>query len=248
MSNTPAESVPAVPPPTHVTGPAAAETARQPKKFDNVQKSVASKAKALLDVFHSTGENIRGNINAALDGAGDAISGRKSGEVTGRKSGEQASNQSADPLAAPSTLAPTAATPSAPAILASEAPGSTAAQAAPEVSPSNEVVSATNTADPTNEDTAEKRTTVGELLNERFKRTVHLVIRVGRSLRSKGTHTAESFGATLEQQKQRASRRFSRAPKAVSTDQEVATDAASLAPATSPLPEVSTQQPAQITT
>ncbi|KNZ46043.1 uncharacterized protein VP01_760g11 [Puccinia sorghi] len=189
MSNTVAEAVPA--PQPQVESPAATPAPAQPnKRYSNVQKTVGAKAKAFLDIFHTAGEHIRGNINAALDGAGDAIAGRKPGTVVGRKSGEETARSVPPPTAAVSDAAPV--------------------DAATEPAPAA-------TADPTSaatgEEAAEKRFVVGQFINTSFKRTATLVHRVGGSLRSKSTSTVGSLGDSISAGKQRASRRFSRAPK-----------------------------------
>ncbi|PLW09471.1 hypothetical protein PCANC_21624 [Puccinia coronata f. sp. avenae] len=230
MSNTAAEAVPA-PQPAQPVAEAPATTPEAPaaqpnKRFSNVQKTVGSKAKAFLDMFHTAGEQIRGNINAALDGAGDAIAGRKTGTVAGRKSGEQAT-RSVPPAPA---AAPAAAADPAPA-----APAAAATSAAPETNPTAESPPAAD------QHPEEKRFVVGEFVNNSFKRTATLVHRVGGSLRSKGTSTVGSLGNSISAGKQRASRRFSRGPKAATEGQatpvaSVAEAPAEAAPAVAPAP------------
>lgn len=220
MSNTAAEAVPA-PQPAQPVAEAPATTTEAPaaqpnKRFSNVQKTVGSKAKAFLDMFHTAGEHIRGNINAALDGAGDAIAGRKTGTVAGRKSGEQAT-RSVPP--APAAAAPAAAADPAP---AAPAAATAATSAAPETNPSPPAA---------DQHPEEKRFVVGEFVNNSFKRTATLVHRVGGSLRSKGTSTVGSLGNSISAGKQRASRRFSRGPKAATEGQAAPAAAAAEAPA-----------------
>ncbi|OAV99335.1 hypothetical protein PTTG_04583 [Puccinia triticina 1-1 BBBD Race 1] len=215
MSNTVAEAVPATQP--AVQTPAAVDTTAEPatqnKRFSNVQKTVGSKAKAFLDAFHTAGEHIRGNINAALDGAGDAIAGRKAGKVTGRKSGEQASR----------TIEPT--------VPATTEPAVAIAATAPAAAETNATGEATAAQQPD-----EKKFVVGQFINTSFKRTATLVHRVGGSLRSKSTSTVDSLGNTLSNGKQRASRRFSRAPKvADGTVVEESSATATPVPAEAPL-------------
>ncbi|KAA1138358.1 hypothetical protein PGTUg99_032809 [Puccinia graminis f. sp. tritici] len=223
MSNTAAEAVPATQPvvETPAVAAPAAEPTTQPKKFANIQKTVGSKAKAFLGAFHTAGEHIRGNINAALDGAGDAIAGRKTGTVAGRKSGEQVARS-------------TEATTSAPV-----APATTTA--APETNPTAETV-------PAAQETGENRFVVGQFINTSFKRTATLVHRVGGSLKSKGTSTVDSLGNSVSTGKQRASRRFSRAPKAAAGEAEAPVVTGAAAPAeTAPAAAPAAVEPATTT-
>lgn len=213
MSNTVAEAVPA--PQSQVESPAATPAPAQPnKRYSNVQKTVGAKAKAFLDIFHTAGEHIRGNINAALDGAGDAIAGRKPGTVVGRKSGEETARSVPPPTAAVSDAAPVESAQVAPLTNTTNAASATAVptetNAATEPAPA---ASADPTSAATGEEAAEKRFVVGQFINTSFKRTATLVHRVGGSLRSKSTSTVGSLGDSISAGKQRASRRFSRAPK-----------------------------------
>jgi len=225
MSNTVAEAVPATQP--QVESPPA-----QPnKRYSNVQKTVGAKAKAFLDIFHSAGEHIRGNINAALDGAGDAIAGRKSGTVVGRKSGEETARSVPPPPAA----APAAAAAEPAAGASSTTTATTAPAATTEKKPATQPAPAATADSPpaaAEEEPAQKRFVVGEFINTSFKRTATLVHRVGGSLRSKGTSTVGSLGNSISAGKQRASRRFSRGPKTV---QEEAA-AAESSPMATPVP------------
>ncbi|KAI9602727.1 hypothetical protein H4Q26_002025 [Puccinia striiformis f. sp. tritici PST-130] len=198
MSNTAAEAVPATQP--AVETPAVTDTAAAPaaqnKRFSNVHKTVGSKARRVHSFAY------RGHINAALDGAGDAIADRKGGKVTGRKSGEEASRSTDATPTAAETVPAAAATTS-----AAEAP-------------------------------AEKRSPIGQFINTNLKRTSTLVQRVGGTLRSKGNSTVDSLSATTT----RASRRFSRAPKATEGPAEDLTAAAP--PAAAPLADVPATEPA----
>ncbi|KAI9610272.1 hypothetical protein KEM48_002588 [Puccinia striiformis f. sp. tritici PST-130] len=200
MSNTAAEAVPAIQP--AVETPAVTDTAAAPaaqnKRFSNVHKTVGSKAKALLGAFHTAGEQIRGHINAALDGAGDAIADRKGGKPSPLPSESAVPAESA-PVVAPTTAA---------------LDTNTAAETVP-------AAAATTTAA---EAPAEKRSPIGQFINTNLKRTSTLVQRVGGTLRSKGNSTVDSLSATTT----RASRRFSRAPKATEGPAEDLTAAAPL--------------------
>ncbi|KNE99036.1 hypothetical protein PSTG_07689 [Puccinia striiformis f. sp. tritici PST-78] len=248
MSNTAAEAVPATQP--AVETPAVTDTAAAPaaqnKRFSNVHKTRLNHHtyedfpllifRALLGAFHTAGEQIRGHINAALDGAGDAIADRKGGKVTGRKSGEEASRSTdATPVA------------TAPAVPAAQAESAVPAESAPVVAPTTAALD-TNTAAETvpaaaattsaAEAPAEKRSPIGQFINTNLKRTSTLVQRVGGTLRSKGNSTVDSLSATTT----RASRRFSRAPKATEGPAEDLTAAAP--PAAAPLADVPATEPA----
>ncbi|KAI9605490.1 hypothetical protein KEM48_002108 [Puccinia striiformis f. sp. tritici PST-130] len=212
MSNTAAEAVPATQP--AVETPAVTDTAAAPaaqnKRFSNVHKTVGSKAKALLGAFHTAGEQIRGHINAALDGAGDAIADRKAVPAAQAESAVPAESA---PVVAPTTAA---------------LDTNTAAETVP-------AAAATTTAA---EAPAEKRSPIGQFINTNLKRTSTLVQRVGGTLRSKGNSTVDSLSATTT----RASRRFSRAPKATEGPAEDLTAAAP--PAAAPLADVPATEPA----
>ncbi|POV96893.1 hypothetical protein PSTT_15396 [Puccinia striiformis] len=235
MSNTAAEAVPATQP--AVETPAVTDTAAAPaaqnKRFSNVHKTVGSKARRRLsphtyEIFRCSFTELSsalstrlvnrfGHINAALDGAGDAIADRKGGKVTGRKSGEEASRSTdATPVA------------TAPAVPAAKPNLLTAAETVP-------AAAATTTAA---EAPAEKRSPIGQFINTNLKRTSTLVQRVGGTLRSKGNSTVDSLSATTT----RASRRFSRAPKATEGPAEDLTAAAP--PAAAPLADVPATEPA----
>lgn len=104
----PAVAAPAIAP--EATTPI--ESSAQPNKFSNTGKVVGSKVKGFFKVINNAGEQIRGNINAALDGTGDAIAGRKSGEVISKETNPEApvAVDSAAPVAETSAAA-TAAVP-----------------------------------------------------------------------------------------------------------------------------------------
>lgn len=87
------------------------------------------------------------------------------------------------------------------------------------------------------EQTDSKRFPMVKYVNNSLKRTITLVHRVGSTLRSKSTQTADSLGNTLSEGKQRASRRFSKAPKqdpfpAAEQPAPVAADSSSAIPQT----------------
>ncbi|KAL8283804.1 hypothetical protein RQP46_005236 [Phenoliferia psychrophenolica] len=55
-------------------------------KLDGVGGQVGERAKGLFGAIHGAGEAIRGTINSGLDGLGDGVAGRKTGEVTSQSS------------------------------------------------------------------------------------------------------------------------------------------------------------------
>ncbi|POW09988.1 hypothetical protein PSTT_06383 [Puccinia striiformis] len=249
MSNTAAEAVPATQP--AVETPAVTDTAAAPaaqnKRFSNVHKTRLNHHtyedfpllifRALLGAFHTAGEQIRGHINAALDGAGDAIADRKGGKVTGRKSGEEASRSTdATPVA------------TAPAVPAAQAESAVPAESAPVVAPTTAALD-TNTAAETvpaaaattsaAEAPAEKRSPIGQFINTNLKRTSTLVQRVGGTLRSKGNSTVVRLPLSHDDA------RFSSiqsGPKATEGPAEDLTAAAP--PAAAPLADVPATEPA----
>ncbi|KAH9810436.1 hypothetical protein DFH28DRAFT_1224710 [Melampsora americana] len=171
--------------PAPVNAPETVETTATPNKFDNVGKTVGGKVKGLFKVINTAGEHLRGNINAALDGAGDAIAGRKSGEAP-------VAGETSEPVAQGSTVPAAAAAPA-------------------DVAPATEAA-ATTTA--TNAAPGQKQFPVGQFINKSLKRTVTLIKNVTNNLRSNVNSGVNGVGNTLSQQKDRASKRFSRAPRA----------------------------------
>lgn len=214
--------------PAPVNAPETVETTSTPNKFDNVGKTVGGKVKGLFKVINTAGEQLRGNINAALDGTGDAIAGRKSGEVTSKGVNPVApvASETAEPAAESSTPA--------------------AADAAPAaVAPATEASATTpSTATP-----GQKQFPVGQFINKSLKRTVTLIKNVTNNLRSNVNTGVNGVGNTLSQQKDRASKRFSRTPRAdpvapTAEAESAAPEVAAAAPVNTPAETVSAPAPA----
>ncbi|CAH7688376.1 hypothetical protein PPACK8108_LOCUS23334, partial [Phakopsora pachyrhizi] len=135
-----------------------------------------------------------GNINAALDGAGDVIANRKRLTVTSRST--EASATKSAPTA--NATAPTKATAPAPA---------TSTELSTVTPPVAAVDAAQTNAEPAG---AKKQNSVRQAVNSSLKQTVTLVQRVTGKLCSKANQTIDSFGNSISQRKQQASKRFSR--------------------------------------
>ncbi|EGG10810.1 uncharacterized protein MELLADRAFT_70956 [Melampsora larici-populina 98AG31] len=202
--------------PAPVNAPETVETTSTPNKFDNVGKTVGGKVKGLFKVINTAGEQLRGNINAALDGTGDAIAGRKSGEVTSKGVN-------------PTAPAATEATAAEPVAESSAAPATAASvDAAPAAGAS--ATEATATTPSTNATPGQKQFPVGQFINKSLKRTVTLIKNVTNNLRSNVNTGVHGVGNTLSQQKDRASKRFSRAPRAEAEPVATAVEPESVTP------------------
>lgn len=199
---------------------AAAEPTRAPlprHKFDNVGKTVGSKAKNFLSTLHQIGEHLRGNINAAIDGAGDAIANRKSGDAKARASTAQ--TETITPVV-PATAEENA---TAPAAFAPETPAHNNSETSP--------------AEPDK---------VGQFFNKSFKRTSTLVTRVGSNLRSTAVRTVDQFGKNIDERKAKASKRFSKGPK-TTDDAPAAPEEAPIPSTTTPAETVTAPAAAEVT-
>ncbi|CAH7684538.1 hypothetical protein PPACK8108_LOCUS18758, partial [Phakopsora pachyrhizi] len=131
-----------------------------------------------------------GNINAALDGAGDAIFNRKCLTLTSRSTDASATKSA--PTANATT--PTKTTAPAPATSA-------------ELSTVTPPVAAVDAAQPNAEAAgAEKQKSVGQAVNSSLKQTVTLVQRVTGKLCSNAKQSIYSFGNSISQRKQQASK------------------------------------------
>ncbi|MBW0464877.1 hypothetical protein O181_004592 [Austropuccinia psidii MF-1] len=190
-------------PPAATTTPKAAPE----NKFDGARKAVGSRAKRLLSVIHSAGEHIRGNVNAALDGVGDAITGKKIEDVKNKPSQEPASARAAPEVTSPAEAPPPA--PPAPAA-APTAEETLPATAPVEESPPSSVPEPQPA--PAGE-SPEKRYALGKFFNKSLKRTFTLVHHVGDNLKSNTSRKIDSVGNTVSRGKERASKRFSKVPK-----------------------------------
>ncbi|CAH7686731.1 hypothetical protein PPACK8108_LOCUS21428 [Phakopsora pachyrhizi] len=188
----------------------------QKNKFDNVGKTVGSKVKTVFSTIHALGEQLRGNINAALDGAGDAIANRKHSTVTSRSANTSATESApaANTTAPTNTTAPAPATSAEPSTVAPPVAAADAAQPKRTVTLVQRVTG--------NLRSNANRTIVSEIPLITIDRkeavvTYHVLLRSMSLI----YFLKDSFGNSISQRKQQASKRFSRRPAPVGEEATV---------------------------